>query len=304
MDIGLALPQYDYSVPGQSPLRWEAVEQWSDRAVDAGFTSTWVSDHLFLSLEKYGGPSDRFAALDPIVAMSSIATRHPRLTVGCLVFCVQLRPATILAKQLETLDALAPGRIVAGLGAGWYEPEFEAAGVAFERLATRRRQLVETTGVVRDFLAGRSVPVWFGGKGDRMVDLAARHADGWNTVWSWTHDAYADKLVVLRRSCEHAGRDPATLTLSLGLNTIVGRDDADVRRRWERMVEAAPAQMFDATDFASWRQGRLVGTVEEVRDQAGRWGELGVRLLVANLGALPFSVTEPDDLDLVASALL
>jgi alkanesulfonate monooxygenase SsuD/methylene tetrahydromethanopterin reductase-like flavin-dependent oxidoreductase (luciferase family) len=306
MEFGFALPQYDYSVPGESPLSWSTMETWSDRAVRAGFTSLWVSDHLFLSLERYGGPSDRFGALDPIVMLASLAVRHPAVSLGCLVFCAQLRPPKILAKQLETLDHLTPGRITVGMGAGWNEAEFAEVGVPFERPGKRLQQLVEAADDVRSFLAEheRRIPVWFGGKGDRLVDLAARHADGWNTVWAWSFDEYRKKLDVVRHACDATGRDPDTLALSLGLNAIVGESEADVRRRWERISANAPSGMYDATSLDEWRTGRLVGTVEQVREQAAGWAQLGVRLLVVNVGALPFSVTDPDDLDLVASALL
>jgi alkanesulfonate monooxygenase SsuD/methylene tetrahydromethanopterin reductase-like flavin-dependent oxidoreductase (luciferase family) len=53
-----------------------------------------------------------------------------------------------------------------------------------------------------------------------------------------------------------------------------------------------------------WRTGRLVGSVEEVREQVARWQTLGVSTFIAGMGALPFSTSDPDDLDLLASALL
>ena len=307
MDIGLALPQYDYSVPGESPLRWETVEAWADRAVALGFTSLWLSDHLFLTLERYGGPADvRYGCFEPITALSSLAQRHPDTTLGCLVFCAQLRPPMLLAKQIETVDQLAPAPFVAGMGAGWNEAEFGEVGVPFERPGVRLRQLVDAADDVREHLqaAARDVDIWFGGKGDRLVELAARHADGWNTVWAWTPEAYAQKLDIVRRTCDEVGRDADAFHLSIGLTTIVGESDGDVRRRWDRLRSEVPAGMLDGTDFDEWRSDRLVGTVEDVREQVAAWRTLGVRSLVVNLGALPFSVSDPDDLDLVASALI
>lgn len=307
MDIGLALPQYDYSVPGEAPLQWDTVVAWADRAVALGFTSLWVSDHLFLTLERYGGPADvRYGCFDPVTMLAALAQRHPGTTVGCLVFCAQLRPPKILAKQLETIDQLSPSRLVAGMGAGWNEAEFAEVGVPFERPGVRLRQLVESASAVREHLQGadRDVDLWFGGKGDRLVELAARHADGWNTVWAWTPEAYRRKLDIVRRTCDDVGRDANGFALSVGLTTLIGESDADVRRRWERRQQQVPARMLDGTDFDEWRSERLVGTVEEAREQVAAWGALGVRSLVVNLGALPFSVSDPDDLDLVASALI
>lgn len=307
MDIGLALPQYDYSVPGEAPLSWDTVLEWADRAVAAGFTSLWVSDHLFLTLERYGGPPDvRYGCFDPIVMLGALAQRHPATTIGCLVFCSQLRPPRLLAKQLETIDQLTTGRLVAGLGAGWNEAEFVEAGIPFERPGVRLRQLVDATGPIRDHLrsARREVPIWYGGKGDRLVELAARHADGWNTVWAWTRGAYAKKLDIVRRTCDEVDRDIDDFTLSVGLTTLVGEDAADLTRRWRRRQETVPARLLEGEDLATWRSERLVGTVDEVREQVSGWRTLGVRSLVVNLGALPFSVVDPDDLDLVASALI
>ena len=54
MRVGLALPQYDYSVPGESPLRWDTLLDHAHRAEALGFDSLWLSDHLFLDIAKYG----------------------------------------------------------------------------------------------------------------------------------------------------------------------------------------------------------------------------------------------------------
>jgi len=307
MDIGLALPQYDYGIPGENPVRWASVLEWADRAIALGFTSLWVSDHLFLTLERYGGPADeRYGCFDPIVALAALAQRHPHTTLGCLVFCTPLRAPKLLAKQLETIDQLSPAPLVAGLGAGWNEAEFAEAGVAFERPGVRLRRLVDATAPMRGHFAdtGRDIPIWYGGKGERMVEAAARHADGWNTVWAWTPDAYRQRHEIVLRTLAEIGRDPATFTLSLGLTTIVGENDADVARRWRRRQQAVPAGMLDGVDLAVGRADRLVGTVDEVREQVAIWRTLGVTSLVVNVGALPFSVTDLDDLDLVASALI
>src|SRR5207244_11409482 len=74
-----------------------------------------------------------------------------------------------------------------------------------------------------------------GGKGDRLLDLCARRADGWNTVWVWTRDDYRARLDVLDAACERAGRDPASMTRSVGLYALVGENQADLGRRYDRL---------------------------------------------------------------------
>src|SRR5919204_5602173 len=129
MRLGLALPQYDYSVAGESALQWATVVTWARAAESAGFDSLWVSDHLFLDVAKYGGPPDRHAVLDPIVSIAALASEVQRVRLGTLVLCEALRPAAVLAKSLASLDVVCGGRLDVGIGAGWYEPEYAAIGM-------------------------------------------------------------------------------------------------------------------------------------------------------------------------------
>ena len=106
MRIGLALPQYDYSVPGESPLRYETVAAHARRAEDLGFDSLWLSDHVYLDLAKYGGPADRFGAFEPIATLGALAGEVTRVRLGTLVLCEALRPAAVLAKSIEAEEIL------------------------------------------------------------------------------------------------------------------------------------------------------------------------------------------------------
>jgi alkanesulfonate monooxygenase SsuD/methylene tetrahydromethanopterin reductase-like flavin-dependent oxidoreductase (luciferase family) len=145
--------------------------------------------------------------------------------------------------------------------------------------------------------------VFVGGKGDRLIQLAVEHADGWNTCWVWTPDAYRGRLDALERACEKVGRDPATVWRSLGLYALCGHDEADLERRFARMRDAMPSGVVTGT-LDEWREGRLVGTVDEIRAQRDRWETLGVETLIIGAGPLPFSVTALDDVEVLAHALL
>ena len=327
MDLGVALPQFDYTSSTEDPPPWRTTLEYAQRAERAGFRSVWLADHLFLSMDfKYGGPPGRHRAVDPLVGLAALARSTTNVRVGTLVLCAQLRPPAVAAKALGTLDRLSGGRLTIGLGAGWFEPEYDEAGIRFERPAVRLAQLAEVADVITSVLEGGPVdfhgahyhctgarcrpapsqqprpPVWIGGRGDGLLEIVAGHADGWNTVWAWTPDDYRQRLSVLARACERIGRDPATVTLSLGLTALVGESEADVARRFERLLRAAPRGVLPRT-LAEFRDGRLVGTVEQVREQLEGWRDLGVATLAVNLGALPFGVSDPDDLELVASAL-
>jgi alkanesulfonate monooxygenase SsuD/methylene tetrahydromethanopterin reductase-like flavin-dependent oxidoreductase (luciferase family) len=146
-------------------------------------------------------------------------------------------------------------------------------------------------------------PILVGGKGDRLLSVVAEVADGWNTSWMWTLDAYRERLDVLARACDAVERDPATVSRSLGLYTLCGEDERDLDRRFQRLQTLTPRGVLDGVTLDRWREGRLVGTVDQIREQAGSWAALGVETLIVGLGAVPFSVTALDDLELVAHAL-
>jgi len=324
--IGLALPQYDYSVAGERPLRFETIVEYARLAERRGAESVWLSDHLFLDLAKYGGSEVREACYDPIVTLAALARAVPRVRLGTLVLLEALRPAAVLAKALATVDCVSSGRLDVGLGAGWYEPEYEALGMEMPRPGVRLDRLVDALEVVKGLLGGGPLThagahhradaatnrpkalqhprprVFVGGKGDRLLRLAARHADGWNTCWVWTPDAYRQRLRVLDDACAKVGRDPATMWRTLGLYALCGEDERDLERRFDRLRANSPRGVLDGVDLATFRIGRLVGTVEEVRAQLHEWAELGIDTLVLGAGAVPFQVTAADDVELLLDA--
>jgi alkanesulfonate monooxygenase SsuD/methylene tetrahydromethanopterin reductase-like flavin-dependent oxidoreductase (luciferase family) len=336
MRVGLALPHYDYSVPsgdtpspgpGERPLGFATVAAHAEQAEALGIHSLWVSDHLSLEIEKYGAGPGTYFAYEPLTTLAALARRVRRPRLGTLVLCEALRPAGVLAKALSTLDHLCDGRLDIGIGAGWHPPDYEALGMAMPRPGERLARLAEAIAVLDGLLPGgpfsfegrfhrvrqapncppaRQVPrppIFVGGKGDRLLDLVARQADGWNTCWVWTPPAYQERVFALERACIAAGRDPATVTRSLGLYALAGEDRRDLERRYERMRRLAPGGMLDAVTLDEWKVGRLVGTVSEVAEQAAGWRALGVAELILGAGPLPFSVAALDDLEPLAAAL-
>jgi alkanesulfonate monooxygenase SsuD/methylene tetrahydromethanopterin reductase-like flavin-dependent oxidoreductase (luciferase family) len=328
VQIGLALPQYDYSVAGEQPLRFETVVQHAQVAADSGYASLWLSDHLFLDIEKYGGSPELYGVYEPLVTLAALSRLVPDVRLGTLVLLEALRPASVLAKALASLDLISGGRVDVGLGAGWYEPEYHALGLEMPRPGVRIERLREAVDVVTGLLGGgpldydgnhhraagaQNLPaalqqprprVFVGGKGDRLLGLIAERADGWNTCWAWTPADYRERLAVLETACARVGRDPASVWRTLGLYALCGEDRADLERRFERLKASTPAGVLDGVSLDAWRRGRLVGTVEEVREQAEEWESLGVETIILGAGALPFQVGNLDDVSMLARALV
>ncbi|HEX2065025.1 MAG TPA: LLM class flavin-dependent oxidoreductase, partial [Acidimicrobiales bacterium] len=208
MELGLALPQYDYPVAGQGAVEWPTLARWARAAEACGFSSVWLSDHLFVSLANLGGPPERCGGFEPLTALAGLARVTTRVRIGTLVLNAMTRPPGVLAKALATLDQLSGGRLVVGMGAGRHAAELEAAGLPSEPVQARVEKLAEAVTVLRGAMegsffsfAGRhyrvegmrtrplpvqrpSPPIWIGGGGDRLLAVVARHADGWDgSAW-------------------------------------------------------------------------------------------------------------------------
>ncbi|MEX2557235.1 MAG: TIGR03560 family F420-dependent LLM class oxidoreductase [Actinomycetota bacterium] len=328
MKVGIALPHYDFSYPDGRVADLEATISFAQRAEELGYDSVWMSDHFFLDLSRYGGPSRRYASLEAMTTLAALAVETQRVRLGTLVLCEAFRHPPLLAKMAATLDIVSGGRLDLGVGAGWYEDEYRAFGYDFAPVAERMERLRETVVILAGMLSqerfsfeGRYYrvedapndpppvqrprpPVWVGGKGGpKLMRIVAEAADGWNTVWRWTPDAYAERIVELERACARAGRDPATVRRSLGLYTVVGADHDDLAKRWTRTADRAP---IDASGLAmeDFARDTLVGTTEDCIARIKEFEALGVEHLVCSFGLVPFSVSDEEQVELFAREVL
>jgi len=231
MRVGVVLPigeeDGEVGIPSYAEIRSVAVA-----AETAGFDSVWVFDHL---LYRFDGETTGIHECWTI--LSAITEATSRVELGTIVMCTAFRNAALLAKMAATLDHVSGGRLILGVGAGWHEPEFEAFGYPFDhRVGRFEESLAVITGLIRhgradldgQWLTVRDVvlrpparadmPILVAAKGPRMLDLTARHADAWNAAWFGLPD---ERLAQGRRdladACERVGRDPATLTITVGL---------------------------------------------------------------------------------------
>ncbi len=332
MRLGLALPHYDTSLAGQ-PVSWDAVARVASKAEQSGFDSLWVSDHFFLDWSKYGGPDSVQGSLECWTTMSALASLTSRVRIGSLVLCNDFRYPGLVAKMAATLDLLSGGRLDLGLGAGWYEPEYRAAGIPFDRARERIERVGEAVEIITRLLSGEELtfkgehytidgaicrplgaqkprpPVWIGGKGDRTLDVVARVADGWNFSWLGPFDAYRERSQRVDEACGRNGRDPKTLRRSVGAYILAGSDDADTERRFERLIERTPPgvmQSASGTPGVSWdefRRERIAGPATEVAEQLSKLVDLGVEEVIVSLGVMPFQLADEEDVELVGSEL-
>jgi len=336
--LGLALPHYDFSFPDpgpralqaarRGPVTFDRVAGYAERAEADGWHQVWVSDHFWIDLGRYGGPPGRQETPECWTTLAALAVRTGRVRLGSLVLANGFRPPTLLAKMAATLDQLAGGRLDLGLGAGWGEQEHTENGLVFPPARERLARLEEALGVLRALLAdapgsfaGRYYradhapvlpgpvqrprpPLWVGGKGDRLLGVVARAADGWNLCWSVTPEHYRQRLDVLATACAEAGRPFDDVRRSLGLATLIGRDADDLVERWRRLQAWTPGGALDGVELRDWAASRLVGTPAEVLGQLRGWEASGVEQVVCTFAGMPFAVFEDEQLDLAAELVL
>jgi probable F420-dependent oxidoreductase len=329
MRFGLSLPQYGFSLPGGAPITFEAMAGWAARAEALGFDSVWVSDHFFYSLARYGADSGYISALEPLTALAGVAAVTQRVRLGTLVLCSPFRHPAMVAKMANTIDGISGGRLDLGVGAGWLEDEFTAFGYDYGDVGERFALLQETLEVLQALRSGEpttfdgptvslrearalpvsvqrpGIPVWVGGKGGpRLLDLAARHAVGWNAVWRWSPQAYRERAAVATQACERVGRDPATFRFSVGLYGLMGEDEAAARAAFERGRAAMPGGAMDHESFQDWRADTLSGTPEQVIERVKEFEAVGVEEIVLSPWVLPFAIHEPEQVDLFVERVM
>ena len=270
-------------IEGQEGVTWEHWCALADACEEHGVETLFRSDH-YISMSD----EDANVAHDAWTTLAALAARTTRLRIGTLVSPATFRPPSLLANAAATVDHVSGGRVELGIGAGWMEREHDAFGFPFPEMSVRIEMFTEQLEIVHRLWTEQHVdfagsyytlddapglpkpvqqphpPLIVGGRGGRgTAGPAARFADEYNTPFASPHEFAAMKAKV-ERACRDAGRDPATMRLSLMTGCVIGatRDDALERARllYERGAEHA--------DFGAWlvdyTQRALIGSVEEV----------------------------------------
>jgi alkanesulfonate monooxygenase SsuD/methylene tetrahydromethanopterin reductase-like flavin-dependent oxidoreductase (luciferase family) len=214
--FGVTLPQIKKS--------WTDTKSAATFLDSAGFDSAWVCDHL------YGVPMPNIPILEAYSLLAAVAAVTCRVELGALVTPPFFRNPAVLAKQIATIDEIAGGgRMIAGLGSGWFASEFEGYGCDFPDIPTRLAALADTCEIMKRMWTEEQPSyrgkvyriedvtceprpavrprILLGGGGEKvLLKLAARHADMWNNLAVNQKDL-SQKIEVLRGHCEREGRD-------------------------------------------------------------------------------------------------
>ena len=196
-------------------------------ADDLAVDSIWFWDHFF---PLYGNPDGNHFECWSLLAAAALDTRAPQ--IGPMVTCIGYRNPDLLASIATTVDQLSGGRLVLGLGAGWFERDYDEYGYDFGEARDRVRTLREALPRVKRRISrlhpgpAGPMPILVAGSGAKvMLRLVAEHAQMWNTIGSV--DDFARKSAVLDEWCARLGRDPREIerTANVGGLTVKSVDE-------------------------------------------------------------------------------
>ncbi|MGH7760972.1 MAG: LLM class F420-dependent oxidoreductase [Candidatus Dormibacteraceae bacterium] len=191
------------------------------RADDLGVDSIWFWDHFY---PLYGAPEGNQFECWSLLAAAAVDTRAPQ--IGPMVSCIGYRNPDLLAYIAGTVDQLSGGRLVLGLGAGWFERDYAEFGYRFGEARDRVRDLKDALPRIKSRLAklkpgpAGALPILIGGGGEKVtLRLVAEHAQMWNG--GGRPDEFAHKSAVLDEWCRRVGRDPKEVarTANVGATT-------------------------------------------------------------------------------------
>jgi F420-dependent oxidoreductase-like protein len=305
------------------------------RAEANGFEAMFRSDHY----QSFPGAAGK-PTTDAWTVLAGLARDTDRISLGTLVSPVTFRHPGNLAKVATTVDEMSGGRIEVGVGAGWNELEHRQLGLPFPPIKERADLLEDQLAILRGLwgepdgwsydghqvsisearfypkpvdvptrprtpIGGARPRLLVGGSGTpRSFRLAAQYADEFNLNGNGPEDT-ALRYAAIDEACRAIGRDPASLTRSVMVGVLLGRDEAEIGPR----VAAAKQAFGEAADDGglddrAWLAGRgerwITGTPEEARAGVRRFAAVGVeRMMLQDF--LPWDL---DMIDVMGEALI
>ena len=269
---GLPGPRFGLFL-SQANRTWaETIEEF-EQAEDLGFDHAWLPDHLMPTDGPTNGPM-----LEAWTLIAAIAARTSRIRLGVLVSSNTFRHPALLAKEAVTVDHISGGRLILGLGAGWHEDEHRRYGIALPPPPERVDRLEEAVRMLRLLMSrerttfdGRfyqlddaplsprpvqqpRIPLLIAAHRPRMLRIAARYADQWDTFANLAGTAtdgvatdVAGRIRALDEACREVGRDPAEIRRSTWATGAV----LESEQAYEGFVRSHHALGF--TDFMTER---------------------------------------------------
>jgi F420-dependent oxidoreductase-like protein len=288
LTFGVFVPQgwkMELAAIDDPQAKWAKTVEVAELAEELGFDSLWVYDHF------HNVPLPAHEAMfECWTTIAAISQRTSRIKLGQMVGCAPYRNPGLLAKITSNIDVMSGGRLIWGVGAGWYQHEFNGYGYEFAKASDRIALLRETVEIVKAMWSQRDVnyqgrhftlegaqcdpkpvqqphpEILIGGGGEQLtLRVVARHADASNfggKPHEWQHKAEA-----LQQHCKDVGRDYDEIRKTISSEVFIRETEQEVHDAGSRSFWGEPAE--------SWRAGNLVGTPEQVAEKIRSYVDLG-----------------------------
>jgi probable F420-dependent oxidoreductase len=241
---------------------WPGLRGAALAAERLGYDIAYDWDHFFPLYGDRGGP--HFEAWSVLAAWAEATSR---IEIGPLVTSIGYRNPQYLADVARTVDHVSNGRVILGLGAGWFRKDYEEYGYEFGRVGDRLGALERGIPLIMHRLERlnpppvRRLPILIAGVGEqRTLRLVARHADGWHAAFPESPADLLPKVAALQRWCDVEGRDPSAIEWGLGVEP----EDRDrfLREDADRCLELGFTQFTLGFNGPDWAVDRGVPWLE------------------------------------------
>lgn len=273
MKVGLLVRIANPPEDSSKKRPYQEIRATAQKAEADGFDSIWLPDHLL-----YRYPNEpTWGIWECWTILSALAEATKTVEIGTLVACNSFRNPAILAKMATTADEVSSGRLILGIGAGWNEPEYQAFGLPFDHRVQRFEEALKIlkpllheghVDFIGKYYQARNCeivprgprlegpPLMVGAFGSRMLKLAAKYGDLWNTGYMGKPETMTEPIAKINQACREVGRDPTTI----GVTALIGL--------WFPDLQAKKPGSFE---------NPLTGSVQEIAEAMRGYSKLGVQ---------------------------
>ncbi len=279
----------------ETSQQWPTILSVAKTIEASGYESVWVYDHF----HTVPVPTQE-VTYEAWTLMTALAATTDTVRLGQMCTCNAYRPPSYLAKVAASIDAISGGRLEMGIGAGWYEHEYNAYGYPFPKPSVRIGELGESVEIMKRLWTEEEasfdgsyyrldgaicqpkpvqephIPFWIAGGGEKLtLNVAARYAS--YTNFGQSVDEFSHKSAILRGHCEDVGSDYEAIVRSSNFNVICEKTEAEVEDKinWakdhyrpflgEERVEAQDSMLRE-----------MAGTPEQLIERLRPWADGGM----------------------------
>ena len=232
------------------------------------------------------------------------------MKLGQIVTCNSYRNPSLLAKHASILDVISGGRLILGIGAGWYEHEYLGYGFDFPSAAKRIGMLDEAVEIIKLMWTKPAVnfdgkyyklrgainypkpiqkprpPILIGGGGEKLtLRVVAKHADIYN-LGGGTPEVFERKVRILREHCASVKRDPNEIQLSFHTDMIIAETEAEVQKLVQELIKEGRNREYlgkgrwEPIPEKQFLSGNIIGTPEQCAEQLKKFVDLGMTYFI------------------------